>query len=85
MVVVIAGGVGAKYGVVFKSAETIEIARKVSHVVFDKTGTLTQGELSVSAPRSTYLQGPNQLHDLHQLINLVYYTQLNQLNQGLPD
>ena len=49
MVVVIAGGVGAKHGVVFKSAETIEIARKVSHVVFDKTGTLTQGELSVSA------------------------------------
>ncbi|MCJ1421929.1 hypothetical protein MMC32_008296 [Xylographa parallela] len=49
MVVVIAGGVGAKHGVVFKSAETIEIARKVSHVVFDKTGTLTQGELSVAA------------------------------------
>lgn len=41
MVVVIAGGVGAKHGVVFKSAETIEMARKVSHVVFDKTGTLT--------------------------------------------
>jgi Cd2+-exporting ATPase len=49
MVIVIAGGVGAKHGVIFKSAETIEIARKVSHVVFDKTGTLTMGELSVSA------------------------------------
>jgi heavy metal translocating P-type ATPase len=49
IVAVIAGGVGAKHGVVFKSAETIEIARKVSHVVFDKTGTLTRGELSVSA------------------------------------
>jgi Cd2+-exporting ATPase len=48
MVVVIAGGVAAKHGVIFKSAETIEIARKVSHVVFDKTGTLTRGELSVS-------------------------------------
>ncbi|RHZ58279.1 hypothetical protein CDV55_105698 [Aspergillus turcosus] len=48
MVIVITGGVGAKHGVVFKSAETIEIARKVSHVVFDKTGTLTQGELSVA-------------------------------------
>lgn len=47
MVVVIAGGVAAKRGVVFKSAETIEIARKVTHVVFDKTGTLTQGQLSV--------------------------------------
>jgi Cd2+-exporting ATPase len=49
MVVVIAGGVGAKHGVIFTSAEAIEIARKVSHVVFDKTGTLTQGKLSVSA------------------------------------
>lgn len=49
MVVVIAGGVGAKHGVVFKSAETIEIARKLSHVVFDKTGTLAEGKLSVAA------------------------------------
>lgn len=49
MVIVIAGGVGAKHGVVFKSAETIEMARNVSHVVFDKTGTLTQGKLSVAA------------------------------------
>ena len=49
MVVVIAGGVGAKHGLIFKSAETIEIARNVSHVIFDKTGTLTQGRLSVTA------------------------------------
>lgn len=49
MVVVIAGGVSAKHGVVFRSAQTIEIARKVSHVVFDKTGTLTQGKMSVSS------------------------------------
>jgi Cu2+-exporting ATPase len=47
MVVVIAGGVAAKRGVIFKSGETLDIARKVSHVVFDKTGTLTQGKLSV--------------------------------------
>ena len=49
MVVVIAGGVAAKHGLIFKSAETIEIARNVSHVIFDKTGTLTQGKLSVAA------------------------------------
>ncbi|KAF8863868.1 copper-translocating P-t [Acephala macrosclerotiorum] len=47
LVVVIAGGVAAKQGLIFKSAETIEIARRVEHVVFDKTGTLTQGKLSV--------------------------------------
>ncbi|TGO43713.1 hypothetical protein BCON_1002g00010 [Botryotinia convoluta] len=47
MVLVIAGGVAAKNGVIFKSAETIEKARDISHVVFDKTGTLTQGLLTV--------------------------------------
>ena len=47
MVMVIAGGVGAKHGVIFRSPEAIENARKVSHVVFDKTGTLTQGKFIV--------------------------------------
>lgn len=49
MVVAIAGGVAAKHGLIFKSAETIEIARNISHVILDKTGTLTQGKLSVVA------------------------------------
>lgn len=47
MVMVIASGVGAKHGVIFKSAEAIANARNTSHVVFDKTGTLTQGRLVV--------------------------------------
>ena len=47
MVLVIASGVGAKHGVVFRSAEAMRVARRVTHVVFDKTGTLTQGCLSV--------------------------------------
>lgn len=49
MVLVVAGGVAAKHGVIYKSAETIEIARNLSHVIFDKTGTLTQGSLAVEA------------------------------------
>ncbi|EXJ93086.1 Cu2+-exporting ATPase [Capronia epimyces CBS 606.96] len=47
MVIAIAGGVAAKHGVIFKTGQTIEIARKTNHVVFDKTGTLTEGVLSV--------------------------------------
>lgn len=47
MVIVIATGVGAKHGVVFKSAESIEVAYKTSHVILDKTGTLTEGKLAV--------------------------------------
>ncbi|KAK7936783.1 hypothetical protein LTR80_011007 [Exophiala xenobiotica] len=58
MVVVIAGGVAAKLGVVFKSAMAIETARNVSHVVFDKTGTLTRGELSVA--EAVYLSNKDE-------------------------
>ena len=47
MVMVIAGGVGAKHGVVVKSPEAIENARNISHVIFDKTGTLTHGRFVV--------------------------------------
>ncbi|KAK4072845.1 hypothetical protein Purlil1_13225 [Purpureocillium lilacinum] len=45
MVVVIASGVAAEGGVVFKSASAVEVAHRASHVVFDKTGTLTEGKL----------------------------------------
>ncbi|KGO68092.1 ATPase, P-type, K/Mg/Cd/Cu/Zn/Na/Ca/Na/H-transporter [Penicillium italicum] len=48
MVVVICSGIAAERGVVFKSAHSIEVAHRASHVVFDKTGTLTQGKLSVA-------------------------------------
>ncbi|KAG4433417.1 hypothetical protein IFR05_011103 [Cadophora sp. M221] len=59
MVLVIAGGVGARYGLIFKSAESIEIGRKITHVVFDKTGTLTQGNPSVVD--SSYLADSDNL------------------------
>jgi len=51
MVIVIAGGVAAKHGVIFKSANVLESARLVDHVVFDKTGTLTEGQMAVSEER----------------------------------
>ena len=48
MVIVVATGIAAERGVIFKSADAIEIAWKTAHVVFDKTGTLTQGKLTVA-------------------------------------
>lgn len=48
MVVVIASSVAARHGLIFKTADTIDLARNISHVVFDKTGTLTQGNLHVA-------------------------------------
>lgn len=47
MVIVIASGVAAERGVIFRSAGSIEVAYKTSHVVLDKTGTITEGKLSV--------------------------------------
>ena len=69
LIFAIASGVTASHGVVFKSAEAIEMARKVSHVVFDKTGTLTQGHLTVQT--ELYLVGLEQQHTLSVLLGLT--------------
>jgi heavy metal translocating P-type ATPase len=47
MVVLIAGGVAARYGIIFRDPQKLEVARGVTDVVFDKTGTLTTGFFSV--------------------------------------
>ncbi|KAI2611980.1 heavy metal translocatin [Hypoxylon sp. NC1633] len=59
MVIVIACGVAAEKGVIFKASEAVEVAHKTSHVVFDKTGTLTEGKLSVTA--EDYPSEPHQV------------------------
>ncbi|MGA2768380.1 MAG: heavy metal translocating P-type ATPase [Candidatus Bathyarchaeia archaeon] len=41
-------GKGAEYGILLRSGEYVERARKLKTVVFDKTGTLTKGEPSVT-------------------------------------
>lgn len=47
MVLVVAGGIAARGGIIIKSADTTERARKTTDVIFDKTGTITEGELIV--------------------------------------
>ena len=47
MVLVVAGGVAARGGVIIKTADVIERGFKVTDVVFDKTGTLTEPSLEV--------------------------------------
>jgi len=41
-------GKGAEHGILFRGAEALEFASKLSIVVLDKTGTLTRGEPSVT-------------------------------------
>ncbi|RBR10359.1 hypothetical protein FVER53590_12475 [Fusarium verticillioides] len=48
MVLVVAGGIAARGGIIIKSADTTEGARKTTDVVFDKTGTITEAELAVT-------------------------------------
>ncbi len=42
--IMVGNGVGAKNGILFKSAASIEIAGKVNAVILDKTGTITEGK-----------------------------------------
>ncbi|UCF87908.1 MAG: copper-translocating P-type ATPase, partial [bacterium] len=42
--VMVGTGLGAKNGVLIKSAEALQMAHRIDTVVFDKTGTLTKGE-----------------------------------------
>ncbi len=46
--IMVGSGVGAKKGILFKSAESLENTGKAELVVLDKTGTLTQGKPSVT-------------------------------------
>lgn len=48
LVVSVATGVAARFGVLFRDGVALETARQVTHVVLDKTGTLTLGELHLT-------------------------------------
>ena len=61
MVVLIAGGVAARYGVIFKDPQKLEVARNVTDVVFDKTGTLTTGYFTVTSEQYLGTMAPKQV------------------------
>jgi len=46
--IMVGNGIGAKKGILFKTAEALEEAGKVDIVVLDKTGTVTTGEPTVT-------------------------------------
>ncbi len=46
--IIVGTGKGAEYGVLIRSAETLEKAQRINTVLLDKTGTLTRGEPKVT-------------------------------------
>ncbi len=58
--IMVGTGKGAEYGILVKSAESLEIAHQIDTVVLDKTGTLTEGHPMVTdvLPAPGVLQNP---------------------------
>ncbi|HVI50273.1 MAG TPA: heavy metal translocating P-type ATPase [Candidatus Sulfotelmatobacter sp.] len=46
--IMVGTGVAARYGILIKDAEALELAHKVNAILFDKTGTLTEGHPQVT-------------------------------------
>ncbi len=59
-------GVAAKYGMLIKDAQALELAHKVDVIAFDKTGTLTQGK-----PRLTAFVMADATADEGQLLSMA--------------
>jgi Cu2+-exporting ATPase/Cu+-exporting ATPase len=79
--IIVGVGKGAQYGILVKSAESLEKLSKVTTIVFDKTGTITKGEPTVtdvvvldkSLDRKNLLQlaGSLENHSEHPLAQAV--------------
>ena len=46
--IIVGTGKGAENGILFKNAESLQIANKIDTIIFDKTGTITKGEPEVT-------------------------------------
>src|SRR3989338_5012677 len=62
-------GLGAKQGILFKNAESLQKAKEISIIVFDKTGTLTKGK-----PEVTNIM-PIEKNTEHEVLKLAAFAE----------
>lgn len=65
IVIVVAAGMGARMGILFKDAEVFDKARSLKTLFVDKTGTLTTGAMEVS------LASPNSPVEASELVSVA--------------
>lgn len=80
--VMVGTGVGAKNGILIKSADALENAHKVKHIVFDKTGTITTGnpvieKLTVFGSKLALTSRKTILDHVKLIISLMGSTEVN--------
>lgn len=78
-------GRGARNGILFRNAKSLELFRDIKQAVFDKTGTLTTGEFEISAfetsidegafKRLVYSAEKYSIHPLAKKITAAWRTQ----------
>ncbi|NHZ34517.1 heavy metal translocating P-type ATPase [Massilia rubra] len=78
-------GVAARYGILIKDAEALELLHGVTVVAFDKTGTLTAGKPRLTAHVAVSMEAPGGAHALLALAAAVQQGSEHPLARAVGD